>query len=243
MASAIINLVLILTVILGVFGILMAPWLVSTIIAPGFDAERQALTVELMRLMLITPVVFGVSGVVMGILHANQHFLLPALAPAIYNLGIIAGAVFLAPTMGVRGLAWGVVIGSFGHLLIQVPGLARYHLRYTLTLGLRTAGVHEVARLMLPRVVGLAAVQLNFLVNTILASGLSTGSLSALSFAWLLMLLPQGVFAQAVATATFPDTPYTWPTWPLIITNASSPSIWLPASARPCLKSMRPLRG
>ena len=169
LASAIINLVLILTVILGVFGILMAPWLVSTIIAPGFDAERQALTVELMRLMLITPVVFGVSGVVMGVLHANQHFLLPALAPAIYTLGIIAGAVFLAPTMGVRGLAWGVVIGSFGHLLIQVPGLARYHLRYTLTLGLRTAGVHEVARLMLPRVVGLAAVQLNFLVNTILA--------------------------------------------------------------------------
>jgi putative peptidoglycan lipid II flippase len=149
-------------------------------------------------------VVFGVSGVVMGILHAHQHFLLPALAPTIYNLGIIAGAVFLAPAMGVRGLAWGVVIGSFGHLLIQVPGLVRYHLRYTLTLGLRTAGVHEVGRLMLPRVVGLAAVQINFLVNTILASGLPAGSLSALSFAWLLMLLPQGVFAQAVATAAFP---------------------------------------
>jgi putative peptidoglycan lipid II flippase len=204
LASAIINLVLILTIALGLLGILLAPWLVSTVIAPGFSSEQQALTVELMRLMLITPVIFGVSGVVMGILHSFQHFLLPALAPAIYNLGIIAGAVFLAPAMGVKGLAWGVVLGSLGHLLIQVPGLVRYHLRYTLALGLRTAGVHEVARLMLPRVIGLAAVQVNFLVNTILASALTAGSLSALSFAWLLMLLPQGVFAQAVATAAFP---------------------------------------
>ena len=70
--------------------------------------------------------------------------------------------------------------------------------------GCAIRGVHEVGRLMLPRVVGLAAVQINFLVNTILASGLAAGSLSALNYAWLLMLLPQGVFAQAVATAAFP---------------------------------------
>jgi putative peptidoglycan lipid II flippase len=88
--------------------------------------------------------------------------------------------------------------------LVQVPGLARHGLRYTLTLGLREPGVHEVGRLMLPRMLGLAAVQINFLVNTILASGLKEGSLAALNYAWLLMLLPQGVFAQAVATAAFP---------------------------------------
>jgi putative peptidoglycan lipid II flippase len=77
-------------------------------------------------------------------------------------------------------------------------------MRYTPVLGLRDPGVHEVGRLMLPRVLGQAAVQLNFLVNTILASGLAAGSLSALNYAWLLMLLPQGVFAQSVATAAFP---------------------------------------
>jgi putative peptidoglycan lipid II flippase len=91
-----------------------------------------------------------------------------------------------------------------GHLLIQIPGLVRQGLRYTPTLGLREPSVREVGRLMLPRVVGLAAVQINFLVNTILASGLVPGSVTAINFAWLLMLLPQGVFAQSVATAAFP---------------------------------------
>ena len=204
LASAVINLVLILTSACAILAALLAPWLVSTIIAPGFDAQRQALTVDLMRLMLITPVIFGVSGVLMGILNAQQHFLLPALAPILYNLGIILGALFLAPDMGVMGLAAGVVAGALGHLLIQIPGLVRFGLRYAPTLGLRDPGVREVGRLMLPRVVGLAAVQINFLVNTILASGLVPGSLTAINFAWLLMLLPHGVFAQSVATAAFP---------------------------------------
>ncbi len=204
LASAVINLVLILTTTLAVLAALLAPWLVRDVIAPGFDPARQALTTSLMRLMLITPVIFGVSGIVMGILNARQHFLLPALAPILYNLGIVGGAVALAPTMGVRGLAWGVVGGALAHLLVQVPGLARHGMRYAPLLGLRDAGVHEVGRLMLPRMLGLAAVQVNFLVNTILASGLAAGSLAALNYAWLLMLLPQGIFAQSVATAAFP---------------------------------------
>jgi putative peptidoglycan lipid II flippase len=204
LASSIINLVLAVTTGLAILAAVLAPWLVRTVIAPGFGPARQALTANLMRLMLLTPVIFGVSGVLMGILNARQHFLLPALAPILYNLGIIAGAIFLAPAMGVYGLAVGVVAGALGHLLVQIPGLVRYGMRYTATFGLRDAGVHEVGRLMLPRMVGLAAVQLNFLVNTILASSLVPGSLAALNYAWLLMLLPQGVFAQAVATAAFP---------------------------------------
>ncbi len=204
MASAVINLVLIVTTVLGMLAALLAPWLVRTILAPGFDPARQALTADLMRLMLVTPVIFGLSGVIMGILNAYQHFLLPALAPILYNLGIIAGALLLAPTMGVQGLAVGVVVGALGHLVVQVPGLERYSFRWTAMLGLRDPGVHEVGRLMLPRVLGLAAVQINFLVNTMLASGLVAGSLAALNYAWLLMLLPQGVFAQSVATAAFP---------------------------------------
>lgn len=204
MASAVINLVLLLTMVLAVLAALLAPLLVRTVIAPGFDADRQALTVNLMRAMLVTPVIFGVSGLIMGILNAYQHFLLPAMAPIFYNLGIIAGAAVLAPSEGVYGLALGVVAGALGHLAVQVPGLVRYNYRWTATLGLRNPGVREVGRLMVPRMVGLAAVQINFLVNTILASNLVAGSLSAINYAWLLMLLPQGVFAQAVATAAFP---------------------------------------
>jgi len=96
------------------------------------------------------------------------------------------------------------VAGAALHLLVQLPGLTRFRAHYTPLLLLRDPGVLQVARLMGPRVLGLAVVQINFLVNTNLASRLGEGAVSALNFAWLLMLLPQGVFAQAVATAAFP---------------------------------------
>lgn len=204
MASAVVNLVLLLMSVLALIAAVLAQPLVKQVIAPGFTPEQQALTATLMRWMLISTIVFGVSGIVMGVLNACQHFLLPALAPVMYNLSIIAGAWFLAPRWGVRGLVFGVVVGAFAHLLVQVPALLRQGIRYVPTLGLRDPAVREVGRLMAPRVLGIAAVQLNFLVNTILASSLPEGSLAALNYAWLLMLLPQGVIAQAVATAAFP---------------------------------------
>ena len=203
LASAVINLILLILTSLAVVAALLAPQVVA-LIAPGFSPDQQTLAAELMRLMLVSTVLFGVSGIVMGILNSHQHFLLPALAPSMYNLSIIGGAVFLSPRLGVRGLAIGVVAGAGLHLAIQVPGLLRVGVRYFPVLGLRHPGVHEVGLLMLPRTLGLAIVQLNFLVNTILASRLPAGSLSALNYAFLLMLLPQGVFAQAVATVVFP---------------------------------------
>jgi putative peptidoglycan lipid II flippase len=204
LASAIINLLIVVLTLAALLAALIAPWLVEHVIAPGFDDETAALTARLMRVMLISSIIFGVSGVIMGTLNAHQHFVLPAVAPMMYNLAIIGGALFLAPSLGVMGLAVGVVVGSALHLLVQVPGLKRFHAVYTPVLTVRDPGVREVARLMGPRVLGLAVVQLNFLVNTNLASRLGEGAVSALNFAWLLMLLPQGVFAQAVATAAFP---------------------------------------
>jgi len=204
LASAVTNLSLIaLTVTVGLMA-LFAPVLVRTVVAPGFDPTQQALTVSLLRLMLISPIIFGVSGIVMGALNAHQHFFLPALAPSLYNLSIIAGAFFLGPRLGVMGMAVGVVVGAALHLLVQVPGLLRYGGRYILTLGLDNPSVREVGRLMAPRMLGTAIGQLNFIVNTSLASRLGEGAVSALNYAWLLMLLPQGVFAMAVGTAAFP---------------------------------------
>ena len=204
MASAVANLVLIvLTVIAGLLA-LFAPALVRTIIAPGFEPARQALTATLLQLTLISTVIFGVSGIVMGALNAYQHFLLPALAPSVYNLSIIGGALLLGPRLGVRGMAIGVVVGAALHLLVQVPGLIRYGARYTPTLELDNPSVHEVGRLMAPRILGTAIIQLNFVVNNSLASKLGEGAVSAINFAWLLMTLPQGIFAQAVGTVAFP---------------------------------------
>jgi putative peptidoglycan lipid II flippase len=205
LASAVINWVILILSGLGGLAAIFAPWIVQTFFA-DFTPEQQALTTELMRWMLISTVIFGVSGVVMGILNAQQHFFLPALAPVIYNLAIILGAWLLGPTWGVRGLTAGVVLGAAGHLLVQLPGLALrgQRMHYLPVLAWRDASLHEVARLMGPRVLGLAAVQLNFVVNVVLAASLSTGSVAALNYGWIIMLLPQGIIALSVATALFP---------------------------------------
>lgn len=204
LASAVINITLIvMTVVVSLIAV-FAPMLVRTFIAPGFDPSLQELTIRLLRVMLVTPIVFGVSGVIMAALNAHQHFLLPALAPSIYNLSIIGGAVTLGPRLGVLGMAIGVVVGSALHLLVQVPQLLRYGARYVPTLGIANPSVREVGRLMAPRVLGTAVAQLNLVVNNTLATRMGAGAVSAINFAWMLMLLPQGVFAQAVGTAAFP---------------------------------------
>lgn len=204
LASAVVNLVLVgLTGAAALTG-LIAPTLVATVLAPGFSPAQQALTVSLMRIMLVAPVLFGVSGVVMGILNVRQHFVLPALAPSLLNLSMIATAGLLASRLSACALALGYVLGAVLHFAVQLPGLPRVGARYSPVLTLNDPGVREVLRLMAPRVLGLATVHLNFLVNTNIASRLGEGAVSALNYAWLLMLLPQGVFAQAVATAAFP---------------------------------------
>jgi putative peptidoglycan lipid II flippase len=204
LASSVINLTtIVMTLVTGLIA-LFAPTLVSALIAPGLSAPLQTLTVRLLRLMLVTPIIFGVSGVVMGALNAHQHFLLPALAPSIYNLSIIGGAVVLGPRLGVLGMAIGVLVGSALHLLVQVPQLLHYRARYVPILGLDNPSVREVGRLMAPRVLGAAVVQINLVITNSLATRMGEGAISAINFAWMLMLLPQGVFAQAVGTAAFP---------------------------------------
>lgn len=204
LASAIINLVFITTTALAVLAATFALPITSTLLAPGFDPALQERTAELMRIMLLSPVIFGLSGILMGILNAHQRFLLPALAPSLYNVGIIIGAAAFAPSMGIRGLAWGVVLGAGLHLLVQLPGGVAVRGHWRPILALRDAGVREVARLMGPRVLGLAIVQINFWVNMALASGMVEGSIAAIQRAWYVMLLPQGVIAQSVAIAVFP---------------------------------------
>ena len=134
LASTIINLLLVILTLAAVLAAITAPWLVEHLIAPGFDAETSALTVDLMRVMLISSVIFGVSGVVMGALNAQQHFVLPAIAPMMYNLAIIGAALFLTASLGVMALAVGVVVGAVLHLLVQVPGLKHFGARYSVRL-------------------------------------------------------------------------------------------------------------
>lgn len=203
LASAVLNLVALATAALALLALLLAPWLVP-LTAPGLTGELRSQAIELTRIMLISPVLFAISGMFMGILNARYHFLLPAVAPMLYNLSIIAGALFLSRPFGVHGLAIGVVAGSALHLLVQVPGLARIGMRYSRTLDWRDPGVREVGRLMLPRVLGLAAAQLNFVIAIFFASRQSAEAISAITYAWLLAMLPLALVGMSIATAVFP---------------------------------------
>jgi putative peptidoglycan lipid II flippase len=206
LASAIINLVFLIISILAILAAIFAPQVVRYILAPGFvgDPEKFQLTVQLLRIILPSTVIFSISGLIMGILNAHQSFLFPALAPSMYSLGMIFGVLFLSPSMGIFGLAWGVVLGASFHLIVQLPKLFKLGGNYWPVLGLNNSAVREVGTLMLPRLAGVAVVQLNFLVNTNLASRYSEGSVTGLTYGFTLMLMPLMLIAQAIAIASLP---------------------------------------
>ena len=183
---------------------LLAPWLVNHVVAPGFDAATAQNTGDMMRILLLSTIIFAVSGIFSGILNSHQHFLLPALAPIMYDVGILAGVLFLLPRFGVHGIALGAVLGAALHFSIQLPGLFRYRMRFRFELGLRNPQLWRVISLMLPRIGGLGVFSLNFLVMNNIASRLGVGSVSALDWGWRLMQIPQTLLGTAMGIVIFP---------------------------------------
>ncbi len=205
--SAVINLITIVLTVIALLAILFAPQIITFFYSENIETQPQLLdmTVRLMRIMLISPVIFGASGVIMGALNAKQHFLLPALAPTVYNLGIIAGALLLGPFVGTAtGLAIGTVIGAAGHLLIQVPGLIWNNAQYDFILTLHDPGVRKVLWLMAPRVLGQSFSELNKLLILFMTGTMALGTLPAFNAAFRLIILPQGILGQALGIAAFP---------------------------------------
>jgi putative peptidoglycan lipid II flippase len=204
LASAITNWVTLIVGTLAILAGILAPWLVRTVIAPGFDAAQQAETATIMRIVLLSTVIFGVSAVQASVLHGFKHFLLPALAPVIYPLSVAAAALWLAPQWGVRGLAVGAVIGALLHLLIKLPALLRFGFRWWPILSADRGAVRRVAWLMGPRVLDLGVFHLTLLATTNLASRLGAGSVSALEWGWDAMQLPETIIGTAFGLVAFP---------------------------------------
>lgn len=204
LASHVINFIFTVTFVASIIAFFSAPWLVQNVVAPGFDATTTLQTVELMRILLLSTLIFSVSGIVMGILQSHNHFLLPAIAPIMFDFGILFGVIFLLGPLGVHGIAIGAVLGAALHLLIQVPGLIRFKARWKPQLGLRNPQMWRVIRLMLPRVGGLGVFSINFLIMNNIASRLGTGSVSALDWGWRLMQIPQTLIGTAMGTVIFP---------------------------------------
>lgn len=218
--SKVVNLFFMVTAVLSLAAALAAGPLVRSPlgIAPGFLPDQQEAVINLMRIDLVATLIFSVSGLVMAGLQANQHFLLPAMAPILYNVGQIFGAVILAPAkgyviagmalpafdMGVYGLAGGVISGALLHLLIQVPGLLKYQFRWTPGFGLKSSKVQQVLRLMGPRVLTVLSIQMIFLIRDNLASRLAEGAVSSLTYGWMLQQVPETLIATAIGTAMLP---------------------------------------
>jgi putative peptidoglycan lipid II flippase len=208
LASAVVTWALLLLAAASAVLFAAAPWLVHVVYGgQGFDEATLDLIAGLTRLFLLSPLLLGLGGLAMAALNARDRFTLPALAPSVYNLGIIAGAA-LGPALGIGiwGMAWGVVVGALLYLLVQIPGLLTIGMDLRPTLGRRMAELGLVARQMGPRVIGQAASQVSIIVTAALAARLPAGleKLGAMNYAYTLMLLPFGVFSLSLSTVAFP---------------------------------------
>ena len=202
-ALSIFNIIVFSVAVLSVIYAVLAPYIVP-LIAPGFDGEKLLLTIRLSRIMALQPILLSVSFVFSGVLNSFKRFVAYALAPILYNIGIIVGVMYFVPMMGIDGLGWGVVLGALLHVGVQIPSMFQVGFRWRPVWISSKKDFQALWRMMLPRVFGLAAQQVNLLVVTILGSGLLAGSITAFHLANNIQNVPIGIFGIAFAQAAFP---------------------------------------
>lgn len=207
----VISMLVVVTAAVALAGILLAEPLVR-LFAGGYAAVpgKLELTVLLARVMFPFLVLVALAVAFMGMLNALRHFFVPALSPALFNVGAIIAAFAFVPAMPwlgwppMLGLALGTLLGGLLQAVVQWPALRREGFRFRFELAPRDPGMREVLWLMVPGTVGLAAVQVNVFVNMVLATGQGTGAVSWLDYAFRLMYLPIGIFGVSIATAAVP---------------------------------------
>ncbi len=203
-ALSVLHLVILVVTALSAVYAVTAPWLVP-LITPGFTGEKLRLTIELSRIMALQPVLLGISFVFSGILNSHKRFLTYSLAPILYNVGIMFGVFCLYPWLGAAGLGWGVVLGAALHMLIQLPPILQVGIHWRPVLAWSSQDFKVLRKMLIPRMMGLAAQQVNMFVVTVLGSGLGSGTISVFHVANNLQSLPIGIFGVAFAQAAFPS--------------------------------------
>jgi putative peptidoglycan lipid II flippase len=202
--STVTNIVMGALLVLGLIVLVAAPAIVE-LITPGFDAAQTAKTVELTRIMMLSPVFLALGSVATSVLNAGGRFAASAIAPISYNLAIIGAALLLAPSMGVDGLAIGVVAGSLCHLLVQVRPLARLGFRYAPRVDVGDDLARKALTLMVPRAIGLGASQITFVVVTSLATLQGPGAVTSFNVAFTLLQIPIGVIGVPLGIVVLPS--------------------------------------
>jgi putative peptidoglycan lipid II flippase len=202
--STVINLMLIALAVLAVALFVLAPVIVPYI-TPGFEGAKLERTIELTRIMLLSPIFLSLGAVATSVLNAGGRFAASALAPIVYNLAIIGGALILGPSLGIEGLALSVVVGSLGHLFVQLRPLARLGFRYTPRIDPADPDARKALLLMAPRALGLGITQVTFIVVTSLASLLGNGAVADFNFAFALLQIPLGIIGVPLGIVVLPS--------------------------------------
>ncbi len=203
-ASTVASLVLAILLVLALIMFVAAPVIVPAI-TPGFSEAQWAQTVELTRIMLLSPILLAMGALATSLLNAKNRFGAAAAAPIVYNLAIIGAAILLTPTFGIYSLAIGVVAGSACHIGIQILPLRQTGFRWVPRIDLEDSAARQALLLMVPRAVGLGASQLTFLVATSLASNLGAGAVSAFSIAFSVFQIPIGVIGIPIGVVMLPS--------------------------------------
>lgn len=204
LANVVTTIVLSSIVILSVLAFIFAPW-VARVIAPGYDQEKLQYTVDFLRILLVSPFLLALSNIFSSILNSHHRFTASAFAPVFYNVGIILGVVVFEPLWGmVTGLSMGVIVGAFMHAGVQLIPVWKLGFSFQPDFDYKYEPAQEVFWLALPRIISMAAMQIDLYVDKSLASFLPDGSLIALDYAFSLQGMPVGIFGMAIATASFP---------------------------------------
>lgn len=202
--NSVMNLALLLYLAASIIIFIFAPGLTSLITSDSFSTAQINLAAQLTRIILAAQFFFAISNFLSGIIQAQQRFLIPALSPAAYNLGIILGILLLTPYLGIYGAAIGVVFGAILHLVLQLPLAIRLGYRYSLTIDLHHQGVKDMIRLTPPRIIALGVDQIDLMIAVFFATALPTGSLTVINLAQQLMTAPTRIFSVPLGQASLP---------------------------------------
>ena len=203
------NIFLFLLACLSLILFIFTPYMIK-LIAPGFNDWQINKTVLLTRLMLLSPIFFGLSSIFSSILQYFHRFLIYSFAPIVYNLSIIFGILFLSPRLGILGVVLGVIIGALFHFLIQIPPAINCGFRYSSVFNFKDPKIKKVFLLMIPRAFGISSLQINAIVINAIASTLVVGSISVFNFANNIRLFPVAIIGVSFETAVFPKLSRAW---------------------------------